>query len=120
MSSFTAPLEVRQVGGSTWAILREMTYYAGHLGSDEAYTVPYGFVTDFASIPRVFWTLIGHPAMDYAQAAVLHDYLYTVRVTTRQRADGLFLEAMGVLGVPTWKAWVLYAAVRSAGWIFWR
>lgn len=37
--------------------------------------VPAGFISDGASIPRVFWWLIGHPLMgDYRRAALVHDF----------------------------------------------
>lgn len=122
MSSFTDPLDVRQVGDE-WVTLREMTYWTDCDDGDEAlplrcrscHTVPAGFTTDFASIPRLFWSVIGHPAGRYAQAAVLHDSLYRTRSVTRARADALFMEAMAVLGVPAWQRWLMWAAVRVGG-----
>ena len=41
----------------------------------EPVQVPVGFVTDFASIPRLFWSLL-RPDGLYAYAAIIHDYLY--------------------------------------------
>src|SRR5258708_33483224 len=38
-------------------------------------TVPVGFVTDLASVPRVFWSLLP-PAARYSYPAIIHDYLY--------------------------------------------
>jgi hypothetical protein len=38
-------------------------------------TVPVGFVTDFASIPRVFWSLL-RPDGVYTYPAIVHDFLY--------------------------------------------
>jgi len=78
----------------------------------EVYTVMEGFVSDFASIPRLCWPLIGHPAGEYAQASVLHDFLYRVQPVSRKKADELFLEGMEVLGVVPWKRKAMYAAVR--------
>jgi hypothetical protein len=65
--------------------------------------VPAGFRTDFASIPRLFWPLIGHPAGRYAQAASLHEWLYRNHLVSRAESDRIFHEAMGTLGVPAWK-----------------
>jgi len=118
MSSFTAPLDVRQ-HGDQWFTLRAFVYYAGSLESDEYYTVPAQFRTDFASIPRMLWTLIGHPAGKYAQAAVLHDWLYATAPVSRQRADALFFEAMGVLRVRRSRQWALWSGVRVGGWWAW-
>jgi len=125
VSSFTDPLEVRQTGdGDRWATLRDIHYWTDcadtreqlHVRCRTLFIVPAGFETDFASIPRLFWTVIGHPAGQYAQAAVLHDWLYRARGTSRARADALFREAMAALGVPAWQRWLLWAGVRAGGW----
>lgn len=124
MSSFTAPLEVRQIG-SMWTTLRTMHYWTDCRDGDDddlavrcrtLFVVPAGFETDFASVPRLFWTVIGHPAGRYAQAAVLHDWLYSTQAVSRARADALFREAMAVLGVPAWQRWTMWAGVRVGGW----
>src|SRR5207247_1284886 len=55
--------------------------------------VPEGFVTDLASIPRVFyWAL--RPDGAYAHAAVVHDYLYWQQKTTRELADDTLRQHM--------------------------
>src|SRR5262245_55189884 len=41
----------------------------------QAVTVPVGFVTDFASIPRIFWSALP-PDGRYTYPAIVHDYLY--------------------------------------------
>lgn len=125
-SSFTDPLEVRQLQGSgdLWATLRDLRYWTGcqddvdlplEARCTTRYTVPAGFETDFASIPRLFWTFVGHPAGQYAQAAVLHDWLYRTKAAPRAEADRIFREAMGVLEVPAWQRWAMWAAVRVGG-----
>ena len=118
MSSFTDPLEVIQVG-ARWRTLRPIRYHAGTEDSAEVYAIPEGFLTDFASIPRPLWSLVGHPAGRYAQAAVLHDWLYATAPVPRARADGLLLEAMGVLGVRWSQRWAIYLGVRLGGWMAW-
>lgn len=125
--SFTDPLEVRRLQGPNdlWSTLRDVRYWTGckddidlplNVRCTTCYTVPAGFETDFASIPRVFWTLVGHPAGQYAQAAVLHDWLYRTKAVPRAEADRIFREAMVVLQVPAWQRWAMWAAVRVAGW----
>ena len=42
----------------------------------ETITVPTGFVTDLASVPRAMWWLIA--PFDVARAAIIHDLLYKV------------------------------------------
>ena len=124
MSSFTDPLTVVQIPFSDeWATLRAFSFW---YDCDEIdlpmdvrcrgrVTVPEGTRTDFASIPQVLWSLIGHPAGRYAQAAVLHDYLYRTGALSRARCDELFREAMEVLGVPWHQRWLMWAGVRVGG-----
>ncbi len=121
MSSFTSLLAVVQLlRTGLWRTARPLVYHAGFEGSGERYTVPQGFCTDFASVPRVLWSLVGNPVGRYAAAAVLHDWLYATAPVDRARADALFLEAMGVLGVRWSQRWALYLGVRLGGWLAWR
>lgn len=120
MSSFTKPLIVKYLDGKRWELVEEFSYHVGIKSSPEIITVPKGFITDFASIPRLFWRVIGHPAEKYGKAAVIHDYLYSEQQTyTRKRSDEIFYEAMEVLKVPFWKRWAMYHSVRTWGWIPW-
>jgi hypothetical protein len=77
-------------------------------------TVPEGFVTDFASIPQVFWS-IAKPDGDYAHAAVIHDYLYWQQFTTKAVADQIFWEAMEDLKIPYVSQSILFNAVKVFG-----
>lgn len=136
MSSFTTPLRVevlddQRAGRVTARLLEAFEYHVGAEGSGEVIRVPAGYVTDFASVPRLFWRL-EPPLGPAGKAAVVHDWLYssggmccgrTVRANgkpryinyTRAQADGIFREAMGVLKVPAWKRQLMWAAVRVGG-----
>lgn len=118
MVGFRSALKTQKLTETTWALLAPLVY-----GSDRAghtITVPKGFQTDFASVPRVpiaFW-LTGDTAHE---AAVVHDYLYqTHGVGTRQQADGVFLEAMAAMGIPGWRRQLMYQAVRLCGGAAWQ
>jgi hypothetical protein len=80
-------------------------------------TVPAGFETDFASVPRLpfVYLLTGGTAR---KAAVVHDFLYHKSGVSRDDADAVFLEAMEVSGVSEWRAKLMYAGVRAFGWQF--
>lgn len=83
------------------------------------FTVPQGFISDGASMPRFFWRLIGHPfSMDYLREAVLHDYFYRIQNIPRKKADNIF---MGLLKkqMPV-RCYVIYYALRLFGWIAWK
>ena len=81
-------------------------------------TVPRGFVTDLASIPQIVRNLLDVNDA-HRRAAVLHDYGYVMQFLTRKETDDMFLEAMEVCGVPAWKRYLMYSAVRTGGWIYW-
>jgi hypothetical protein len=77
-------------------------------------TVPTGFVTDFASIPRAFWSLL-KPDGNYAWAAVVHDYLYWTQTTSKDVADKTLLYAMEDFGIATISKQSIYQAVHLLG-----
>ena len=117
MSSFTDPLVVTPLpDGRRWKLVEPFRYHVGSYPSDTVLFVPKGFVTDFASVPRLFWNILP-PWGKYGKAAVLHDFCYRNVICSRYRCDRLFLEAMKVLKVPFWKRQVMYWAVRCFG--FW-
>ena len=82
-------------------------------------TAPMGFVTDFASIPPLFFSIL-RPDGKYAYGAVLHDYLYWEQNVTRKTADRILWYAMLEFEVAKPKALLIYNAVRAGGWWAWR
>jgi len=120
-------------------LYREFAYQ----GARDWFTVPAGFSTDLASVPRLLWWLIPPFGM-YERAAIIHDYLYvhrpriasSVEVTggdtglppitvkeyspiSRKDADGIFYRIMKEDGVWKPKAWCMWKAVAWFGWIVW-
>jgi hypothetical protein len=84
---------------------------AGYLAPIE---VPAGFVTDLASIPRIFWSIL-RPDGEYAHAAVIHDYLYWTQSRPRDVADEILKRDMQDLHVDRNSIAEIYAAVRAFG-----
>jgi len=80
----------------------------------QAVDVPTGFVTDFASIPRPFWSLL-RPEGEYAYAAIVHDFLYWTQTSSREVADRIFLLAMKDFGIRDTTIAAIYNAVRIGG-----
>jgi hypothetical protein len=76
--------------------------------------VPPGFVTDFASVPRAFWSFLP-PDGEYAYAAILHDYLYWTQNRPREEADDILKFAMEDLRVGSITTGAIYSAVRIGG-----
>lgn len=133
MSSFTQPLTVTKVvergqkkflflkyTGTKcyWVTARSFRYYLLEDESDLYIDVPEGTKTDFASVPQWLWWLFP-PDGDYTQAAVLHDFLYTMHKFTREESDNIFLGAMTVLGVAQWTRETMYYFVRKFGETAW-
>jgi len=112
---FTSPLRVELVddtaneGQGDWKLLAPLKYTTNE---GVKYVVPAGMVSDFASVPRrpLAYLLTGGTAH---RAAVLHDWLIRDKVVPREQADDLFLEAMESVGVPNWRAMLMYQAVRG-------
>jgi len=91
-------------------VLDEPLHFEGQI----SVTVPAGFVTDFASVPRIplAYLLTGDTVH---AAAVVHDYLYQTHLCSRAEADEIFYEAMAATDVPAWRRWLMYRAVRMFG-----
>jgi len=114
MSSFTEILIASPLkDGEQWVIRKEFSYYVDKEGGD-VITVPAGFISDYASIPRFLWPFAPRWGK-YGKAAVVHDYLYDTHEKTRKEADGIFYDAMVILGTPPWKAKTMYRSVRMFG-----
>jgi len=117
-TQFTTPLRAELIGRNLWRVLEPFEYYVGSLDSNDIITVEEGFVTNFASVPRVFWPILS-PVDSHGKAGVVHDYCYYKGLYTRKRSDEIFLEGLRVLDTPEWKALSMYQAVRAFGWHRW-
>lgn len=117
MNEFITDLCVLQVAENTWKLKSPLMYRSKLYGG--IVNVPEGFVTDFASVPRVplAYLVAGNTAH---KAAVVHDFLYQTQPCRRETCDKIFLEAMAAIGVPLWRRRIMYRAVRSFGWIPWK
>jgi hypothetical protein len=80
----------------------------------EIIKVPANFLTDFASTPRIFWS-IWPPIGTYTDAAVVHDYLYSEARYPREMCDRLFLYLMLAGKTNKFSARIIYRTVRIFG-----
>lgn len=113
MSGFLSDLKVHiKDDEKTW-VLDEPLIFSSDL-MDRIITVPAGFETDFASVPRVpfVYTLMGNVAH---KAAVVHDFLYVSAIGDKATADKVFMEAMKATGVWAWRRYPMYWAVYLFG-----
>ena len=132
--AFDSRLSVQECTDDTWRVLAPLIWTGTE---DDTFTVPVGFVTDFATVPRfLIWKV--RPYGPYTRAAVLHDWLLVElakwahewstdagrdpdnpdRVkwppATSRETDGIFRRAMEDLGVSWLTRWQMWAAVRLA------
>jgi hypothetical protein len=115
MSTFLDVLDVTPYGdGVTWYLNKPFDYDLGVEGSGNTITIPVGFTTDFASVPKAFWNLLP-PWGKYGCACVLHDWLYWNQATDRVTADNILREAMEVCKVSVVDINIIYEGVRIGG-----
>ncbi len=118
MKQFNGPLDLRKIGKQRWITLAEFSWPMDSDGN--IVIVPKDFITDGASIPWIFWSIIGPPMGGlYDQSAVLHDYLYKYQLYTRKIADVEFLLSMQSEEVDLVRRLTMYRAVRIGAWSPW-
>jgi len=88
----------------------------------EGVTVPAGFESDGASVPRFFWRVVFPPGDRRAiRAAFFHDYVYRTHPVgwTRTMADKAFFRVLLADGVGRFRARIAYLGVRWGGICSW-
>ena len=125
--SFPTPLEVSLTtdaaqspsGRALWRLDAPMSAQVDGL----LYTVPDGFETDFCSVPKVPFVYLLAGGIG-AKAGVLHDWTYSREydgpAIERARADDVLYAGLLACGVSTWRAWLMFRAVRMFGAEHWR
>lgn len=118
MSIFLSELSAFCIDDGSWLLEKSLAYDSDLVGS---VVVPEGFITDFASVPRVPIAFMLFGARAHHES-VLHDYLYkidSIPQVTRKQADDVFLEAMTVRGKGLFVRLMMFAGVRIGGWTAW-
>ena len=153
MAGFNGFLDATFLPPRNWTLDADLVYQCDTISQDEInllrecqvrvtddgkITIPAGYITDLASVPRAAWTFIS--PFDVARAAVVHDLLYeyintqyeTVnqsaaaedgpatkkeREVYRKIADHVFKVAMknSEPPVPKWKIFIAWSSVRIFG-----
>ena len=98
---------------NSWDVLEPLVIWK----DGERYADVAPFTMDLASIPVLLrLDVLGMNKTGRNQrAAVCHDWLYENRFGTRAEADRAFLDIMKQDGVPRWRRYVQYWAVRIGG-----
>lgn len=145
MSSFTDSLILRyefEDNESKFYLMEIFSYWTELIdevdGSNFTIEIPESFVTDFASVPKIFHSILS-PIGKHGKAATVHDYGYwSVKVQLKEDLalaenwvdvmvakarsedckklmDSVFVEAMEVSGVNKVVEFVMYQAVSIFG-----
>lgn len=117
-----SPYASKALGKQLWVVKKDFNFF---LDAEQnlRVVVPRGYLSDGASVPRPFWSIVP-PWGDYGQAAVMHDWLCEyLRVwntkeakyekITRSQADNYFNDAMRALDVKTSTRRIMYGAVKA-------
>jgi hypothetical protein len=108
---FTTELKTRVLDDGRSAELLDVLRYET---KTSLFVVPRGFVTNYATVPRLLWSIFP-PMGRYSNAAVIHDWLYKEKIGSRFMADCVFRDAMWELKVSWWKRVLMFYAVRVFG-----
>ena len=97
------------------------------LSKGDEIVIPYGFIWDLSSVPRILWWGLP-PDGDFGISAIIHDYLYQHRHTlgyTREWADKEMLRwakashGTNGLSIKNIDNHTRYYGVRLGGWRTW-
>lgn len=74
-----------------------------------------GFITDWASIPRILWAILAPFDGPILVPSLVHDYLYESHEVSRKEADDIFYNLLREAGVNVVTAFLMWSGVRSGG-----
>jgi hypothetical protein len=106
-------LQTVKIGRKLWMLTAPMVYRTPH-GN---FLVPAGFITDHASVPRIFTSIIPPVQSAIAEASILHDWFYSKdsRIVSRKFADLCLRELTIANGGSKALGGIAWAAVRVGG-----
>lgn len=106
-------ITIKKLDDENWELIEEVKYVDRH---NQVWIAPPGSIINGASIPRVFWSIIGSPLRGkFVKASVVHDVYCVNKERTWQATHLMFYEAMLLSGVEPAKAKVIYYAVYNFG-----
>lgn len=113
------PLHAEYRAGRRYELMKPFVVLSAIVGK---VTVEKGYITDFHSIPEMFWNIL--PFDDWAEGSVPHDKLCNPphrgdgdgeRIVTWQEAAAVHREITLHVGAPRWRAETMYAAIYTFG-----
>lgn len=99
---------------SKWKLTHPLIYTTHATPTPELIYVPSGFITDFASVPRIPLVYVFAGSIGHAPS-VVHDYLYATHKYSKSLCDKIFYEALRCKNVNIVLASTLYIGVTLGG-----
>ena len=114
----TDQLKYSRLGNQLFELIDSFTVHI----DKTAVTVPAGFITDGASVPRAFWWLCAPVAGPFGEAALVHDWMYNIRSNFWDRAfaDKCLCEIGRYRGANLIRARAVWLGVRLWGWMYFK
>ena len=103
----TTRIVVEPVSPIAWRLLEPVRY----IGEEEIFEIPAGFITDFATVPRIAVWLVPRWG-SFTIAAIFHDWLLSHSGVSSVDADNLFRRALRELRVPPVRRTLMWVGVR--------
>jgi hypothetical protein len=117
MKLFNGDVILEEMKNGYWKLQDNFSYENDYI----QVTIKSDFITDGASIPKLFWSVVGNPlSNDLLKPAIIHDGLYTLMQLKRLECDKLLKEMLLFNGTSKVKAYFIYYAVRLFGGSHWR
>jgi hypothetical protein len=117
MKQFNGDVILEELGNGSWKLQDDFSYEDDYI----QVTIKSNFITDGASIPKLFWSIIGNPLEnDLLKPAIIHDGLYTLMQKPRLECDKLLREMLLFNGTSKVKSYFIYYVVRLFGSSHWK
>jgi hypothetical protein len=110
---FEGKVSVEWDGPRDMTLTQDFTYIDAN---GKKWVAPKGSTINGASIPRLFWTLVGSPYTgEYRYASVIHDYFCDQKSEPWRDVHRVFYYASRAAGTPENQAKLMYFAIYAKG-----
>ena len=114
-----SPLVLERIGNRLWVVREPFSVSIKYDNAAPAFDciIPAGFITDGASVPRIFWSVCPPMSGPFGEAAVVHDFLYSALgpEVSKEFADDVLIEIGRSNGASIVECTLVYLAVRIFG-----
>lgn len=104
-------IKVKFIQGIEWNKRTKWELLTNYTSDNGEVIVPTGFITDGASVPRIFRGIFS-PTGRYFGAAIIHDYII-VKEEDWPKANHQFEQELIALGIVSWRRFFILAGVKA-------